>query len=88
MRVSVPMTVSVDVGAPDPALDSKQRGRLFQVCVAGPLMIYGGAKAGGVPGVLLALLGGATMIQKGRHYLADRQLAQATVNLPAAPPST
>lgn len=95
MRFSVPMMVSVDVGPPDPTEASKQRSRLFQAGLVGPLMVYGGAKTGGFLGFSLCVLGIHRSWHSGRQYLAARapSLTAPAVspvspeNLPSATPS-
>ena len=43
--------------------------RVLDVAVIGPLMIWGGVKAGGVAGVALALFGATTMGYNAVNYL-------------------
>ena len=92
MRLNVPMTVAFDVGTPtlcvpDPDATAKaQRTRLFQLVVVGPLMIWGGAKAGGLGGGALALLGIGAMFRSARdHARASTTAAMVT---PAPLPAT
>lgn len=81
MRVTVPLTVSLDVGpptscVPDPVATVKsQRVRLLDVVVIGPLMIWGGVKAGGWGGAALAVFGMTTMFYNARNYSRVRTLA-------------
>jgi len=91
MRVTVPLTL--DVGAPtacipDPEATVKsQRMRIFDVAVLGPLMIWGGAKAGGLGGTALAFFGVTTMFYNARNYARVRNMATAPV-APLPPPSS
>lgn len=79
MRVTVPVTI--DVGTPtscvpDPLATVKsQRMRLVDVLVVGPLMVWGGVKAGGWGGAALAVSGLATMAYNARDYSRVRTLA-------------
>lgn len=90
MRVTVPLTI--DVGAPtaclpDPATIVKsQRMRIFDVAVLGPLMIWGGVKAGGLGGTALAFFGITTMVYNARNYARVRDLA-TTPNVAPTPQS-
>lgn len=87
MRVTVPLTL--DVGTPtacipDPEATVKsQRMRIFDVVVLGPLMIWGGAKAGGLGGTALAFFGVTTMFYNARNYRRVRNMA----TVPVAPPT-
>lgn len=89
MRVTVPLTL--DVGTPtacipDPEATVKsQRMRIFDVVVLGPLMIWGGAKAGGLGGTALAFFGVTTMFYNARNYARVRNMA--TVPVAPSPPS-
>lgn len=98
MRVTVPVTL--DVGTPtacipDPAATVKsQNMRLFDIAVLGPLMIWGGAKAGGLRGTALAFFGITTMIYNARNYARVRNMAAAPpapspqpITQPAAAPA-
>jgi hypothetical protein len=90
MRVNVPITVALDVGeptstcVPDPVATVKsQRVRLADVVLVGPLMIWGGVKAGGLGGAALALFGIATVAYNARNYARVRDMAAAP--LPPVP---
>jgi hypothetical protein len=91
MRVNVPITVAFDVGTPvtcvpDPLATMKsQRVRLLDVVVIGPLMIWGGVKAGGFGGTVLALFGLTTMGYNARNYARVRDMA-AALPVTASPP--
>lgn len=90
MRVTVPLTL--DVGTPtacipDPAATVKsQRMRIFDIAVLGPLMIWGGAKAGGLGGTALAFFGITTMVYNARNYARVRDMA--VVPVVPSPPNT
>lgn len=93
MRLNVPLTVSLDVGTPtscvpDPLATVKsQRVRLLDVVVIGPLMIWGGVKAGGWGGAALAVFGVTTMVYNARNYSRVRTLASpAPPVVPAVDP--
>jgi len=83
MRVTVPLTL--DVGTPtacipDPEATVKsQRMRIFDVVVLGPLMILGGAKAGGLGGTALAFFGITTMFYNARNYQRVRSMTVVPV---------
>jgi hypothetical protein len=91
MRVNVPINVTLDLGTPvtcvpDPLATIKsQRVRLFDVVVIGPLMIWGGVKAGGWGGTVLALFGLTTMGYNARNYARVLDMAAA---LPLTPPTS
>jgi len=91
MRVNVPLTVALDVGTPavcvpDPLATIKsQRVRLLDVVVIGPLMIWGGVKAGGWGGAALAFFGLTTMAYNARNYARVRDMA-APPPVAASPP--
>jgi len=88
MRVTVPLTL--DVGTPtacipDPAATvTSQRMRIFDIAVLGPLMIWGGVKAGGLRGTALAVFGITTMVQSARSYARVRDMTAASV-VPSLP---
>lgn len=90
MRVTVPLTVAVDVGTPTTCVPdalatvTSQRRRLVGAAVVGPLMVWGGAKAGGLGGTALALFGFASIVLNARDYARVRDLAAP----PPAPPVT
>lgn len=92
MRVNVPIMVALDVGTPttcvpDPLATMKsQRVRLLDVVVIGPLMIWGGVKAGGFGGAVLALFGLTTMGYNARNYARVRDMAAAALPVTASPP--
>jgi len=83
MRVTVPLTLDVGVPTtcvPDPQATVKsQRMRIFDIAVLGPLMIWGGAKAGGLGGTALALFGITTMVHNARNYARVRDMATVPV---------
>ena len=96
MRVNVPITVALDVGAPTTCVPDalatvkSQRVRLLEVALVGPLMVWGGVKEGGVGGVVLAFCGLATMAYNARDYARVRDMAAvppvtAPVPVPASP---
>lgn len=91
MRVNVPLTVAVDVGTPTTCVPDalatvkSQRVRLLDVFVVGPLMIWGGTKAGGLGGTALALFGLTTVAYNARNYLRVRDMAAPPPSVPAAP---
>ena len=91
MRVTVPLTL--DVGTPtacipDPAATVKSQGmRLFDIVVLGPLMIWGGAKAGGLRGTALAVFGVTTMYYNARNYARVRAMAASMPSEPSPAPS-
>lgn len=88
MRVNVPLTLEVGtptVCIPDAEATVKsQRMRLFDVAVLGPLMIWGGAKAGGLGGAALALFGVTTMVYNARNYARVRAMASVPI-VPSTP---
>jgi hypothetical protein len=85
MRVTVPLTVALDVGTPttcvpDPLATVKSQGvRLLDVAVIGPLMVWGGVKCGGLGGAMLALFGVSTMVYNARNYARVRDMAAIPV---------
>jgi len=57
----------------DPEYGKAQWIRVADVFLIGPLMIWGGARAGGLLGLTLGGLGAATIVFNGRNWLrADR----------------
>jgi hypothetical protein len=94
MRVNVPITVTLDLGTPvtcvpDPLATIKsQRVRLLDIAVIGPLMIWGGVKAGGWGGTVLALFGLTTMGYNARNYARVRDMAAALPALLPDQPAT
>lgn len=95
MRVNVPLTIDVGVPTaciPDPEATVKsQRMRLLDIAVVGPLMIWGGAKAGGLSGTALAIFGITTIFYNARNYARVRDMATVPVTptptQPAAAPA-
>lgn len=83
MTVSVPVTLSVDVGAPSPDYQKTQRERAFLALFAGPVLAYHGVKSGGLSGIGVFMVGAGLSIVAGSRYLRDRHVALA---LPAPPP--
>lgn len=92
MRVNVPVNVAVDVGTPSACVPDAgttadaQRRSLFEAAIVGPLMLWGGAKAGGLVGTALAVLGVVTVVRGAKAY-QQAKLAATAVNLPAPPPA-
>jgi len=90
MRMNIPMTVAFDVGTPAVCVPDvlatveSQRVRLLDIAVVGPLMIWGGVKAGGWSGAALAFFGLATMGYNARNYARVRDMAAAPP-VPASP---
>lgn len=96
MQVTVPLQVAIDVGTPTTCVpaaavtERAQRRQLFEIFLAGPLMVWGGVKAGGFAGSALAMLGLGTMAFGVRGYSRARtqSMLPSGVTAPdAAPPA-
>lgn len=56
----------------DPEMGKAQWVRVADVLFIGPLMVWGGARAGGLPGLVLAGLGAATIAYNASNWIQTR----------------